>query len=85
MLSLSFIYSVHLYFCDSMEWQLSEDCSPKWRKLLMMLLLPRGVELAEKFVQKTDRNKHDIFHWPCFLKQLTSCTIVTTGDHDVLE
>ena len=74
-----------MFCCDGMEWQLLGDCSAKWTKLLMTLSLPRGVELAEKFVQKTDRNKRDIFHWPCFLKQLTSCTIVTTEDHDVLE
>ena len=77
-----------LIFCHSMEWRLLEDCSPKCTKLLMTLSLPRGVELAEKLVQKIDiddRNKHDIFHWPCFLKQLTSCTIVTTENHDVLE
>lgn len=69
-----------------MEWCLPKDCTPKWTKLLMTLSLPRGVELAEKFVQKTDvHDKSNVYHWPCFLKQLTSSTIVTTGDHDLLE
>jgi len=54
----------------------------------MTLSLPRGVELAEKLIQKVDgddNNKYNVFHWPCFLKQLTSYTVVATKDHDILE
>ena len=72
--------------CHDMEWCLSEECSSKWSNLLITLSLPRGVELAEKLVQNGDvEDKNNIFHWPCFLKHLTSCTIVATKDHDILE
>lgn len=89
--SYSYIYSVCIVSsvhacCHGMEWCLLEDCSTKWTRLLTTLSLPRGVQLAEKLVQTTDVNdSKNIFHWPCFLKQLTSCSIVTTKDHDVLE
>lgn len=53
----------------------------------MTLSLPRGVELGEKLVQKTDQGDKNrtFFHWPCFLKQLASRAIITTKDYDVLE
>ena len=83
---LSYLVLLLVCFC-SMEWCMLEDCSPKWTKLLKTLSLPRGIDLAEKLIQKTavdDRNEN-MFHWPCFLKHLASYTIVTTQDHDILE
>ena len=85
--SLFVLYLVHTHACcHGMECCLLDDCSPKWTRLLTTLSLPRGVELAEKLVQETDVNDNkNVFHWPCFLKRLTSCKIVATQDHDTLE
>jgi len=67
-----------------MDKHLLDDFSPSWVNLLATLSVQRGVELAEKSLQTTT-NEKGVFHWPCFLRKLTSHKVVITSNHDVIE
>jgi len=70
--------------CHGMDKHLSEDFSPSWMNLLATLSVQNGVELAEKSLQRSNYEK-DYFHWPCFLRKLSSHRLSVTRDHDLIE
>jgi len=70
-----------------MDKHLSEDFTPSWVNLLATLSVQKGVELAEKLLQGTKENDYgkDCFHWPCFLRKLSSHKLVITCDRNLTE